>query len=66
MKPALVLIDLQNDYFPGGRMEKPALEAFESKKSDEIIIEVIGKSSPVRGRCWWNLLNRFGFTAMYK
>ena len=27
MKPALVLIDLQNDYFPGGRMELVGIEA---------------------------------------
>lgn len=27
MKPALVLVDLQNDYFPGGRMELVGIEA---------------------------------------
>ena len=27
MKPALMLIDLQNDYFPGGRLELVGIDA---------------------------------------
>ncbi len=38
MKTGLVLVDIQNDYFPGGRMELEGIEAAAAKAADLLIL----------------------------
>ena len=47
MQTALILVDIQNDYFPGGKMELVGIEPAASN----------ARSVPIFGRAGRNLLN---------